>query len=69
VVGNFDAALTAGGAQLSLVSWGTLLPLLPGTIDAPQQSGLSVDFLADLAQTAPDTVTLTNFTVLRYPGN
>ena len=69
VVGHFDAALTAAGAELSLESWGTLLPFLPAITNAPLQQGLSVDFQAELVQAGSDTVTLTNFTVLRYPGN
>jgi hypothetical protein len=54
---------------LSLESWGTLLPFLPAILGAPAQDGLRIDFRAALSQTTNDTVTLTNFTVLRYPGN
>ena len=69
VVGRADAAITATGAQLNLESWGTVLPFLPGILNAPAQAGLEVAFRAALSQTGSDTVTLTNFTVLRYPGN
>jgi hypothetical protein len=69
VVGRADAAITAGGAQLNLESWGTVLPFLPGILSAPPQAGLEVAFRAALLQAGPDTVTLTNYTVLRYPGN
>ena len=69
VVGRADAAITAAGAQLSLESWGTVLTFLPGILNAPAQAGLEVDFRAALSQAGGDSVTLTNYTVLRYPGN
>jgi len=69
VVGRADAAITAGGAQLNLESWGTVMPFLPAILNAPPQAGLSVDFQVALSQAGSDTVTLTNYTVLRYPGN
>ena len=67
--GRGDAAITATGAQVSTESWGTVMPFLPGILTAPAQAGLEVTFRAALAQTGPDSVTLTNYTVLRYPGN
>jgi hypothetical protein len=69
VAGRAEAAIVSTGAQLSLESWGTLLPFLPAILGAPAQDGLRIDFRAALSQTTNDTVTLTNFTVLRYPGN
>jgi hypothetical protein len=69
VVGRADAAITAGGAQLGIESWGTVLPLLPGILSAPVQSGLEVAFRAALSTVGPDSVTLTNYTVLRFPAN
>jgi hypothetical protein len=69
VVGRADAAITATGAQLSTESWGTVLPFLPGILNAPVQVGLEVVFRAALSTVGPDTVTLTNFTVLRFPGH
>ncbi len=69
VVGRADAAISATGAQLSLESWGTVLPFLPGLATAPAQSGLEVSFLAAITTASPDSVTLTNYTVLRYPAN
>jgi hypothetical protein len=69
VVGRADAAITAGATQLNLESWGTVLPFLPGILNAPAQAGLEVAFRAALSQAGSDTVTLTNYTVLRYPGN
>ncbi len=69
VAGRGEAAVTSAGAQLSVESWGTVLPFLPGIVNAPAQSGLKVDFRASMAQPGPDSITLTNYTVLRYPGN
>lgn len=69
VAGRADAAISASGAQVSIESWGTVLPFLPGILNAPAQSGLEVSFRAALLQAGPDVVTLTNYTVLRYPAN
>jgi len=69
VAGLADAALRAAGTQFSLESWGTVLPFLPGLVTAPAQSGLEVVFRAGLATAGSDSVTLTNYTVLRYPAN
>jgi hypothetical protein len=69
VAGRGEAAITAGGAQLNVESWGTVLPFQPGILNAPAQPGLKVDFRASLSAAGADTVTLTNYTVLRYPGN
>jgi hypothetical protein len=69
VAGRAEAAITTTGAQLSVESWGTVLPFLPGILNAVSQPGLKVDFRAALAQGGPDSVTLSNYTVLRYPGN
>jgi hypothetical protein len=69
VAGRAESAITSSGAQISVESWGTVLPFLPGILNSPSQPGLKVDLRAALAQTGSDTVTLTNYTVLRYPGN
>jgi hypothetical protein len=69
VVGRADAAITAGGAQLSIESWGTVLPFLPGILNSPTQAGLEVAFRVALAAAGSDSVSLTNYTVLRYPGS
>jgi hypothetical protein len=68
VTGRADAAITASGAQLSLESWGTVLTFLPGIVNAPYQNGLTVS-LNGLVLNAADTLTLSNYTVLRYPAN
>jgi hypothetical protein len=69
VAGQAEAAVTATGALLSVQSWGTVLPFLPALINAPLQAGVEVSFRAAMAAVGPDSVTLTNYTVLRYPGN
>jgi hypothetical protein len=66
--GRADAALTPAGAQLSHQSWGTSLAFVAGvgksTVD--HTAGLTVDFQALTALPA-ETVTLRNFTVVRFP--
>ena len=69
VAGQAEAAINAAGAQLSVQSWGTVLGFLPGILSSPAQAGLRVDFEGRLSLAGTDTVSLTNFTVLRYPGN
>jgi hypothetical protein len=69
VTGRADAAITATGAQVSIESWGTVLPFLPGILNAPAEAGLEVTFKGAMTQAGPDSVALTNYTVLRYPGN
>jgi hypothetical protein len=67
--GTAEAAITATGAQLSVQSWGTILPFLPAILNSPVQNGVRIDLLAALLNAGSDTVTLTNYTVLRYPAN
>lgn len=69
VAGRADAAITTAAVQISTESWGTVLPFLPGIVNSPPQSGLEISFLGSLAKSTSDTLTLTNYTVLRYPGN
>lgn len=68
IVGHADAAISSSGAQLSIESWGTVLSLLPAIVTAPAQNGVQVNLKADVSNPGNDTVTLTNFTVLRYPS-
>ncbi len=69
LTGKTEAAITATGAQISVQSWGTVLSFQAGITAAPAQIGLRIDFRGKLAVAGPGTVTLSNFTVLRYPGN
>jgi hypothetical protein len=69
VAGQAEAAVTATGALLSIQSWGTVLPFVPALVNAPVQAGLEVTFRAAMTAVGPDSVTLTNYAVLRYPAN
>ena len=66
--GRADAALTAAGAQLSHQSWGTSLALAAGVGKSTDDytAGITIDFQAMTVQSG-ETVTLTNFTVVRFP--
>lgn len=69
IVGQADAAISIAGAQFSIESWGTVLSLLPAIVTAPVENGVAVSLLADVSNPGSDTVTLTNYTVLRYPSH
>ena len=69
LAGQAEAAVTSNGAQITLQSWGSLLAFLPGILNAPAQNGIRVDFLAALSKEGSDSIRLTNYTVLRYPGH
>jgi hypothetical protein len=69
LAGQAEASINTAGAQVTVQSWGTVLGFLPGIVAAPLQNGLKVDFQAAVAKETGDYVTLTNYTVLRYPGN
>jgi hypothetical protein len=67
--GQADAGVTATGAQVTVQSWGTVLSFLPGIVSAPLQSGVQVNLQAEMASAGSDSLTLTSYTVLRYPSN
>lgn len=69
LAGQADASIGAGGAQITIQSWGTVLAFLPGIVSAPAQSGLKVDLRGDVSTPGSDSLALTSFTVLRYPAN
>lgn len=69
VAGRAEAAITLNGAQVSVESWGTILAFLPAIVNSPFQNGLKIDFRADVSTPGSDTITLTNYTVLRYPSH
>ena len=66
--GRADAALTAAGAQLSHQSWGAALAFAAGVGKSTDDytAGVTIDFQAMTVQSA-ETVTLANFTVVRFP--
>lgn len=67
VAGRGDAGVYSGGTQLSVESWGTVLGFAAGVSNAGDSltAALRIDFLA---QASAGSVTLRNYTVLRYPG-
>lgn len=70
VAGKAEAGLYSGGAQLRSESWGTVLSFAASVGKATDNiaAGITVNFQAKLAQAATDTVSLANFTVVRYPA-
>ena len=68
LVGRSEASVSTLGAQITTESWGTVLPLLPGIVSTGVQNGLKIDILGKLTSLGTDVISLTNFTVLRYPA-
>jgi len=66
--GRADAALTAAGANLSHQSWGTPLAFAAGVGKSTDDytAGITVDLQAKTVLPG-ETVTLANFTVVRFP--
>ena len=70
VSGKADAAVHAGGAQLSALSWGATLTLqsLVAASSESLTAPLTIDFLGKMNAVTGETVTLRNFTAVRYPA-
>ena len=68
ITGRADAAVTESNVQWNVQSWGASLSFGAGVgpADEPLDQPLTVTFLGSLAQPLGDSVTLSNFTVLRY---
>jgi hypothetical protein len=68
VAGHANAGVHSGGAQWDLESWGTSLALAAGIGNASDSlsSPLVIGFLGKLASSTAETITLRNFTVVRY---
>jgi len=68
VTGRADAAVGTSTAQLSAQSWGTVLSLGAGVAAgaAALNAPLTIAFSGNLTDPAGDSLTLSNFTVLRY---
>ncbi len=68
VTGRAGAAILTAGAQVSSQTWGTVLPFAAtvGTVPDDYTGGLNISFQGRVAQTG-DSITLTNFTVVRIP--
>jgi hypothetical protein len=70
VSGKADAALHSGGAQLSALTWGAALTLQSLVLASSESlsAPLTIDFLGKMNAVSGETVTLRNFTVVRYPA-
>lgn len=68
VTGRAEAGLLATGAQTSWQAWGSAVPFATGVGTAPDAyaNGLTIQFLGNVAQAA-DTLTLTQYAVVRVP--
>ncbi|MDQ6706809.1 MAG: hypothetical protein M3Z85_12645 [Acidobacteriota bacterium] len=67
IAGRADAGLDSMGAELSVESWGTALGFAAGISNSVDSlaAALRIDFLG---KASAGSVTLRNYTVLRYPG-
>ena len=70
VAGRAESALWSGGAQLRAETWGSILNYLAGVASATDNvvPALTINFQAKMLQATSETVTLRNFTVVRYPA-
>lgn len=70
LTGRGMAAVHTTGAQVSAQTWGAGLSLVNESSAAADDfnAGLTIDFRANMASATSDSVTLRNFTVVRYPA-
>ncbi len=70
VAGYAEFGVHLAGAQWNTQSWGSALALAAGIGDAVESlsAPLVIDLLGKMASTTTDTITLRNFTVIRYPA-
>jgi hypothetical protein len=68
--GILSFAIGAGIQQWSGQSWGSGLAFAPalGSASASTSLSLTISFLGQMSGTTSDTLTLNNFTVVRYPA-
>lgn len=68
ISGRVEAGADTAATQVSVESWGTVLGFAAGVLNAYDSLAypLTVTFNAGMAATTMDTVTLRNFTVVRY---
>jgi hypothetical protein len=68
--GKIDAAVYGSGAQWSAQSWGTATSMATaaGAASDSIASAITVTFSGQLTSASSDTVSLRNFTVIRYPA-
>jgi len=70
ISGWAEAGANTSACQMSVQSWGTMLGFAAGVSDAYDslQYTLVLAFQGQMAATTTDTVTLRNFSVVRYPA-
>jgi len=70
VAGRGEAGIYGAGTQLRAETWGTLLGIGVGVADASDSivTPLTVDFQAKMLTTTLETISLRNFSVIRYPA-
>jgi hypothetical protein len=70
VSGWAEAGASTSACQLSFQSWGTVLGMANGVFNAYDSLAYPIvlDFQGNMAAATTDTVTLRNFTVVRYPA-
>ena len=71
VAGYAEFGVHLAGAQWNTQSWGSALALAAGIGNAEESlsAPLVIDLLGKMASTTTDTITLRNFTVVRYPAH
>jgi len=70
ISGWAEAGANTSACQLSVQSWGTMLGLAAGVLNAYDSLSYTIllAFQGQMAATTTDTVTLRNFSVVRYPA-
>lgn len=71
VTGHGDASVGSAGTNLDMQTWGSVLSLASGVTSAPNAPGtpLTVDFQVGMSAAGSDSVSLQNYTILRYPAH
>jgi hypothetical protein len=70
IAGKAESAVWSGGSQLRAETWGSTLTYAAGVANATDNivPPMKIDFDAKMLQATSETVTLRNFTVVRYPA-
>jgi len=70
LAGHVSFGILASGQSWDAQSWGNSFPVATGVGSAAENTAqnLTISFLGSMAGTSTDTVTLLNFTVIRYPA-
>jgi hypothetical protein len=70
LAGQINAGINGGGAQWNTQTWGSTSALATSTGSAPDSlaSQIVINFLGQVSTGSADSVSLKNFTVIRYPA-